>query len=584
MYMRRYSLMKNIIDRLAAIKSPYWWIAAIIVAFLFGMITSGPDPLSPPSSAVETGTIWTCSMHPQVQQPGPGQCPICGMDLIPVKHTNDTGATGREISLSANARELARVQVQPIERKFVNKEIRMVGKVAYDETRVKYITARIPGRIDRMYVNSTGIPVNKGEHLVDIYSPDLLSTQQELIQAAAALKSSDSPLMQQNLFSIRDRLRLWGMTNQQIEMIETSGKLHEQMTIYAPMSGIVIDKNGLEGMYLDTGTRIYTIADLSHVWLELEVYESDLGWIRYGQEVGFETESYPGDILNGKISFIDPVLNERTRTIKVRVNVSNDDSRLKPGMFVHATVTSQVTAGGKVMSPELSGKWICPMHPEVVKNKAGICDVCGMPLVKPEKLGYVAVENMTKEAALVVPASAVLITGKRAIVYIEVAGKTGVYEGREIVLGPRAGDYYLVKSGLQEGEMVVVNGSFKIDSAIQIFAGPSMMSAEAPTPEKSMGPDHDTDGSIRPWQPAAGLKTYETDPVFKAYLDKLYAAYFVIQFGLSHDDFAKVKSDAQRLKNLVDQPVMPKAANEAHMTWMKYTPRLRESMSGLVAA
>ena len=202
-------------------------------------------------------------------------------------------------------------------------------------------------------------------------------------------------------------------------------------------------------------------------------------WIRYGQEVEFETEAYPGEVFTGTISFIDPVLDAKTRTVKLRVNVENPDGKLKPEMFVRAVVRAKVAQGGRVMDEAMAGKWICPMHPGVVKDEVGSCDICGMDLVTTESLGYVKVDT-PKEAPLVIPASAPLITGKRAVVYVQLPEReTPTYEGREVVLGPRAGDYYIVKSGLDEGEVVVTSGNFKIDSALQIRARPSMMSPKA---------------------------------------------------------------------------------------------------------
>jgi Cu(I)/Ag(I) efflux system membrane fusion protein len=231
-------------------------------------------------------------------------------------------------------------------------------------------------------------------------------------------------------------------------------------------------------MYVQTGTKIYTIVDLSQLWVKLDAYESDMMWIRYGQEVEFETEAYPGEVFKGVISFIDPILNAKTRTVKLRVNVENPEGKLKPEMFVRAVVRAKVAQGGQVMDKAMGGKWICPMHPDIVKNEAGSCDICGMDLVTTESLGYVTVDA-GGEAPLVIPASAALVTGKRAVVYVQLPEReTPTYEGREVVLGPRAGDYYIVKSGLAEGEIVVTNGNFKIDSALQIQAKPSMMSEE----------------------------------------------------------------------------------------------------------
>jgi Cu(I)/Ag(I) efflux system membrane fusion protein len=201
-------------------------------------------------------------------------------------------------------------------------------------------------------------------------------------------------------------------------------------------------------------------------------------WVRYGQQVEFKAEAYPGESFKGKISFIDPVLDPKTRTVKLRVNVENPDGRLKPGMFVRAIVRAEVAQAGQVMDPAMAGKWICPMHPDIVKETFGTCDICEMDLVTTESLGYVKV-HAPNEAPLVIPASAPLITGKRAVVYVRVPdANKPTYEGRQVVLGPRAGDYYIVDSGLQQGDVVVTKGNFKIDSDMQIRAKASMMNPE----------------------------------------------------------------------------------------------------------
>jgi Cu(I)/Ag(I) efflux system membrane fusion protein len=360
----------------------------------------------------------------------------------------------------------------------------MVGKVDYDESRVKEIAAWVPGRIDRLYVDFTGILVRKGDHMVYLYSPQLLSAQAELLQAAKAIKETAgaTELIKRSsiatLEAAREKLRLLGLLNEQIEEIEKTGKTTDHLTIYAPIGGIVIAKHANAGDYVETGAKIYTIADLSEVWVKLDAYESDLPWIRYRQQVEFTTEAYPGELFKGTISFIDPVLNPITRTVKVRVNVANPDGRLKPEMFVRAIVRSKVAGEGMVVDEDMAGKWICPMHPSVVKAEPGTCDICGMDLVTTESLGYVTAAE-PNEAPLVIPASAPLITGTRAVVYVRLAGKEKpTFEGREIVLGPRAGDYYLVKAGLAEGDLVVTKGNFKIDSALQIQAKPSMMNPQ----------------------------------------------------------------------------------------------------------
>jgi Cu(I)/Ag(I) efflux system membrane fusion protein len=465
--------------------------AVVVVAFLAGYLLR--SFLQGPATSGETHEVgrepvgkepawWTCSMHPQIRQPKPGKCPICFMDLVPVSSSageNDIGP--EQISFSKAAIKLMEIETTKVERRFVEAEVRMVGKVDYDETRVKHITAWVPGRIDRLYVDFTGTRVDKGDHMVYLYSPELFEDQRALLAAIEGAKnvtpdSSDfaSKLKLANIEANRARLKLRGLTDKQIAEIEKGGTPLTHITIYSPMGGIVIDRHVAEGMYVSTGTRIYTVADLSHLWVKLNAYESDLPWIAYGQEVEFAAEAYPGETFKGIVTFIDPVLDTKTRTVKLRVNVDNSDGRLKPEMFVRAVLRTNFARGGRVMTAELAGKWTCPMHPSVIKEQAGSCDICGMDLVTTESLYIKA--DVPKQPPLVIPASAALITGTRAVVYVQVAqAEKPTYEGREVVLGPRAGDYYVVKEGLSEGEIVVTKGNFKIDSALQIQAKPSMM-------------------------------------------------------------------------------------------------------------
>ncbi len=425
---------------------------------------------------------WSCAMHPQIQRSREGQCPICGMDLIPVRQSAQSGGDqARSLTVSPAQRALMRIETVPVERRFPTAELRLVGKVAYDETRLAYITAWVPGRIDDLLVDYTGVTVKQGDHMVELYSPELLSAQEELLQALRGLSDLSRSNIQSlrnsargTVESARDKLRLWGLTSTQIEEIERTGKASEKVTIYSPASGVVIDRIAKEGMYVETGTRIFTIADLDAVWVQLDAYESDLRWLRYGQTVDFTTEAFPGEFFRGVISFIDPVLDPATRTVKVRVNVQNEDNRLKPEMFVRASVFAQFGDRGQILDQSLGGKWVSPMHPEIIKDAPGKCDVCGMDLVPAETLGYTNATDVLPP--LLIPATAPLLTGKRAVVYVEDTNSAvPTYVGREVILGPRAGADYVVESGLSEGELVVVSGNFKIDSALQIQAKPSMM-------------------------------------------------------------------------------------------------------------
>ncbi len=520
---------------------------------------------------------WTCSMHPQIRQPKPGKCPICLMDLIPVS-SGGSEIGERQISFSREALKLMELETSVVERKFVTAEILMVGKIDYDETRVKHITAWVPGRIDRLYVDYTGVTVKKGDHMVYLYSPELLSAQAELLQAVKAVenfKAGSSELIRRSILATleasRGKLRLLGLAKEQIEEIEKTGEVVDHITIYTPMGGVVIEKHRTEGTYVDTGTQIYTIADLTHLWVKLDAYESDMMWIRYGQEVEFETEAYPGEIFKGTINFIAPVLNAMTRTIKLRVNVENPDSKLKPEMFVRAVVRANIAQGGMVMDPEMAGKWICPMHPSVVKTEAASCDICGMDLVTTESLGYVKVD-MPKEAPLVIPASATLITGKRAIVYVQLPKtEKPTYEGREVVLGPRAGDYYLVKEGLAEGEIVVTNGNFKIDSALQIQAKPSMMSAGSGK-------------TIVEHQHGEGKRKHEIVEVaeeFRQQFWQVIEGYLKLQNALAADDVSEAVKSAQRVFKALSVVEMSLLGDEAHSIWMQSSSGITEALKSI---
>jgi len=598
-------------------------LAAFVLGYMFkGAVSSNARGVT---GQVEeaAGTevqIWTCSMHPEVrlENPGkcpkcgmplilaeskrkkpkrtakkqyacsmmcvpplsnPGDCPICGMEMVEVEEEGgDEDAGPRTLKLSPSAQKLAEIVVAPVERKFVEAEIRMVGKIVYDETRLKYITAWIPGRLDRLYVDYTGVPVRKGDHLVYMYSPELLVAQVELLRAiktADEIKAVASEGVRLSAEALvedgREKLRLWGLTPEQIRGIEERGKTTDHMTIYAPIGGIVVHKNATEGMYVETGTRIYTIADLSHLWVKLDAYESDLAWLRYGQTVEFETEAYAGEKFTGTVAFIDPVLDGKTRTVKVRVNVDNADGRLKPQMFVRAVVRAKLAENGLIVNAELAGKWICPMHPEVLEDELGDCRICGMSLVRAESLGFVSSSDVDARPPLVVPASAVLMTGTRAVVYVALPDKPGTYEGRVIVPGARAGDYYLVREGLTEGEQVVVNGNFKIDSAIQIRARPSMMSPEKGAEGAEPASEHQA-------------QSFDVPRAFTTKLEPLFDTYFRIQAALSLDSGEDAKKAAKGFRKALETVDMRLLEGAAHQAWMKELKEITKIARRVVAA
>jgi Cu(I)/Ag(I) efflux system membrane fusion protein len=521
-------------------------IGLILVAFFIGMRFSSGDSTTHSDkheAQSSENQVWTCSMHPNVQLPESGQCPICFMDLIPLE-SGSSSLEPNQLSMSESAMKLANIETIPASMGIAELEIHLSGKVKYDESRIGNITAWVPGRLERMFVDYTGISVKKGDHMMELYSPELYTAQEELIQARKLFDSNKGQsvigkkTIKATLQASREKLRLMGLLDEQIQKIEESDSPSNLTTVYSPMSGVVIQKNGVEGAYVKTGTNIYTIADLSRVWVIFDAYESDLPWLAFGQKVTFSAEAIPGETFEGRVAFIDPVLDAKTRTVKVRMNVLNPNGMIKPGMFVHGTIHATLDGDGKAINPELANKWICPMHPEVVRDQKGDCDVCGMDLVKSESLGIVHTPYHQHEN-LLIPASAVLKTGNRAIVYVKISGEEPTFEGREVVLGSRVGDKYIVKSGLKEGELVVKKGNFKIDSAMQIAAKPSMMNPSGGP--SGMGHNH---GGMSSGQnhKMSTMETFESTTSFRKAQTLITDAYFIAEDALAKDNFKESKT------------------------------------------
>jgi len=489
------------------------------------------------------------------------------MDLIPVHEDSGDSDGERTVILSESAVKLAEIATTPVVRMKPTAEIRMVGLVDYDETKLSSINAYLPGRLERLFVDYTGIRVRKGDHLVEIYSPELLAAQEELLQAvelAERAKTEDNEYLLGSTTSmieaVREKLRLWGLTETQIQDIEITKQVSDIITIYAPLGGIVIEMNAVEGMYVKTGTTIYKLADLDHLWVKLDAYETDLNWLRYGQEVQFTTTAHAGETFTGRITFIDPVLSSKTRTVKVRVHVDNTDHRLKPGMFVQALVRPIIGGNGIPAEDNLTGKWMCPMHPEEIADEPEACGSCGMDLVPVEELGYNNHNDPQEPDPLVIPISAALITGKRAVVYVRVPDQERpTFEGRIVTLGPRADDYYIVRSGLEEDEEAVTNGAFKIDSALQITAKPSMMS---PSDDEDINGEETADSS----EEVLETKQIEVPTEFLTSLKPLYDTYFVLWEALADDDYerfaAGLPNMAESIKNTTTNNLSSTAKNE----------------------
>ncbi len=491
-------------------------------------------------------TSWTCSMHPHIKLPDAGQCPICFMDLIPVQSDDTASQDLPIVSLSPRARRLAKVETTKAQRRALAHDIDMVGKIAPDETRITFISSYIPGRLDRLYVDYTGIPVRRGDHLAEIYSPDLLVAQREFLLALEALDRSrpgtgEAAMPREAAQSVFDaarrKLELWGIPEDEIARLQRDRQPSDHMRIDSPVEGWVIERQSYRGMYVETGTRLFTVVDLKRIWVMLDAYEMDVPFIRHGQAVRFETESVPGRTFEGRVAYVDPVLNETTRTVRVRLNIDNDDLLLRPGMFVRARLTVSLAEDGRVASNDLAGRWVCPMHPEVVRDGPAACDQCGMALVQAESAGYASTTAPSGEA-LAVPSTAVLLTGRRAVVHVQHGrGEQYEYEGRVVELGMRAGDWYIVQSGLKEGDEVVTRGALQIDSAVQIQARPSMMQPAEPA--------SDID-SAEPAEPPVASRAI-TGAAYHGAARGVIEAYLDLAAGLAADDLARSRRAATAL-------------------------------------
>ena len=424
------------------VKNAPWIALPIVAAIAFGLggwlfgAFEAPSTRTEAPAHDEQETIWTCSMHPQIRQTEPGQCPICGMDLIPIEGTTADDDDARRVSLSERAKILARIRTTEVHRLGSGRvERRLLGRVDYDERSLRTVTAWIGGRIDRLHVSTTGERVKRGQVIATLYSPEVYNAHQDLIQARqqlARLQERATPsagrAAEAALNAARDRLRLLGVPDGEVQAMERVDKPSERARIRTPFGGTVIERLATQGSYVETGSGLYRVADLSTLWVQLDAYESDLPVLKAGQEVSLTVQALPGEIFKGRVTFVDPILDPKTRTARVRIEVKNQDRRLRPGMFVEASVRSDGAA------------------------------------------------KAAEEAPLVIPATAPLFTGRRSVVYVEVEGvEAPTYEARVVTLGPRMGELYPVLAGLHDGERVVVHGAFAIDADLQIHGGDSMM-------------------------------------------------------------------------------------------------------------
>ena len=362
--------------------------------------------------------LWTCSMHPQILQQEPGDCPICGMDLIPAESTA-SGLAPEQFKITPNALALANIQTSIVEGATTQGATQnLSGKISINEEQIAVQASYYAGRIERLFINYTGQEVQKGQVLATLYAPQLVAAQQELL-TAAALKETQPQLYR----AVQKKLQLWKLTDKEIEAIEVSGKVREYFPIRATVGGTVTALLGSEGDYLKEGQAIARVSNLNNLWANFDAYERQLSQFRVGQKIEIYTSAYPNKKVEGTISFISPLLNNDTRTATLRATVKNNDKVLKPGMFVSGKITTA---------------------PSTTK-------------------------------AVSIPASAVLWTGKRSLVYVKAAQDSPIFEMREVTLGQKNGAQVEIIEGLSIGEEIVTKGTFTVDAAAQLQGKKSMM-------------------------------------------------------------------------------------------------------------
>ena len=409
-------------------------VGGIFIGWLFFHSSKKSEERINTSTEVTQGTIWTCSMHPQIRMDKPGKCPICGMDLIPLVQNNSTQIDPDAIQLTKEAAQLANVLTSVVTKQKPIKEIRLYGKVQADERLIQSQVAHVSGRIEQLSVNFTGESVSEGQILANIYSPELITAQQELLEAAKT-KVSQPAIYE----AAKERLHQWKLTDNQIESIESSGTTRSTVDVISNTNGIVISRLVNAGDYVSQGTALFKIADLSRVWVLFDAYESDLQFLNTGEKVSFTLQALPGVDYTGNIIFIDPVIDPVTRIAKVRVETGNQSGRLKPEMFATGIVSSTLS--------------------DYSNN-------------------------------IVIPKSAVLWTGKRSVVYVKQPdSEEPVFKIREIGLGPMLGESYVITDGLSEGEEIVTSGTFSVDAAAQLAGKPSMMNPKGGTTSSMPGMD-----------------------------------------------------------------------------------------------
>ena len=503
-------------------------VVGIILGGLFFGGNSNKEDKHGDDTMAESDQMWTCSMHPQIMQSEPGGCPICGMDLIPAENGSD-GLMADQFKLTENAMALANIQTSIVGTgKTENNTIKLTGKIVENEEANSMLVSHFAGRIEKLAVNATGETVKNGQLVARIYSPELFAAQQELI-TASSIKQSQPALYK----AVRNKLKIKKLTENQINQIETSGVAKEAFPIYSRVTGTVLEKLVEEGSHVIQGQPLFKINKLNTVWGNFDVYENQIDLFRKGQDISITTNAYPNKEFKAKVNFIDPVLDTKTRTVKLRVVLSNTNNVFKPGMFVEGRIKRM---------------------------------------------------TLNKEQVLTVPSSAILWTGERSVVYLKPNPDQPVFEMREVVLGNQVGDEYEVLEGLFIGNEIVTNGTFTVDAAAQLQGKKSMMNKDGGKVmtghEGHIGMGETTSKTNEDHSNMTERIKVSVD--FQNQLKMVFNDYIILKDALVKDDSDISKKAANDVLKSLEKIDMKLLTNKnAHNHWMSIAKGIKVSASSI---
>ena len=475
---------------------------------------------------VDKNERWTCSMHPQILSEAPGDCPICGMDLIPAE-TRAEGLLADQFKLTANAMALANIQTSIVgSGKAEDNEIQLSGKIAENEATNVVQVSYFSGRIETLAIGFIGEEVFKGQLLATMYSPELYAAQQELI-TALSLKDTQPALYK----AVRTKLKLWKLSESQINKIEMSGKIQENFPVYATVSGTVSEKLVAEGAAIKKGQPLFKIANLETVWASFDVYENQINRFKKGQEITITTNAAPNNLYKSKVAFIDPILNTSTRTVTLRAILPNKEGMFKPGMFVEGEI-------------------------KTINSKA--------------------------TEVIAIPSSAVLWTGKRSVVYLKATINESVFEIRKITLGNKNGSTYEVLSGLKNGDEIVTNGTFTVDAAAQLQGKKSMMNKKGGIAITGHEGHVAMNGSVNKDTKNNSVRL-EVSKEFQKQLNEVFIKYIALKDAFVKEESNNIISQSEKIGAILSKVDIKLLENkEAQTFWMSLEKQLRVAVSSIL--